>query len=275
MPYLPEGRAYRFHTIVKPIGAACNLNCDYCFYLHKIELLEQPKYSAMSDEILEQHIKQYIEAQTGDEVIFSWQGGEPTLLGLDFFKKVVSLQEKYKKPKQNIENDLQTNGTLLTEEWAEFLHKHNFHVGLTIDGSEEFHNQFRVDKANRGTFHKVMNAANLLREHAIPFSALAVGNRYNSKKPVEVYRFLADKLGTYKVQFSPAVEPVNFKQKSPKVSVSKKIEPADLVTSWSVLPNDYGKFLCDIWDEWFANDYGRIQINFFETMVAQAMDMPA
>jgi len=131
LPPQPEGKKHRFHAMVKPIGSVCNLNCTYCYYLHKENLLHQPQAPLISDEILEQHIRQYIEAQTGDEVVFSWQGGEPTLLGLDFFRKVVTLEEKYAKPDQRIQNDLQTNGTLLNEEWAVFLKKNNFLVGLS------------------------------------------------------------------------------------------------------------------------------------------------
>src|SRR5512147_578894 len=134
LPALPAGYKHRFHAMVKPAGSLCNLDCTYCYYLHKQELLQQPHAPQMADEMLERHIRQYIEAQTGDEVVFSWQGGEPTLLGLEFFRKVVALEARYKKPQQHIENDLQTNGTLLDEEWAKFLKVHNFLVGLSCDG---------------------------------------------------------------------------------------------------------------------------------------------
>ncbi len=272
---LPKGQYYRFHTMVKPAGASCNLDCDYCFYLHKTELLEQPAFAPMSDLVLEQHIRQYIEGQTGDHVVFSWQGGEPTLMGLDFFEKVIKLQAKYKKPHQDIENDLQTNGTLLDEKWMDFLKRNNFHVGLSIDGPKEFHDKLRVDKKGRPTFDKVMNAAEKLKEYQIPFAALAVVNRYNMDNARQVYRFLADEVGTYRVQFTPAVEPDYFMQKSPEVIDTANIDPVSLVTPWSVTPQGYGKFLIEVWDEWLNNDYGRIHVNLFETAVAQFLGMPA
>ncbi len=272
---LPSGRSYRFHSMVKPAGASCNLDCDYCFYLHKTQLLEQPAFAPMSDLVLEQHIRQYIEGQTGDHVVFSWQGGEPTLMGLDFFEKVIKLQEKYKKPDQDIENDLQTNGTLLDEKWMAFLKRNKFHVGLSIDGPKAFHDKLRVDKKGRPTFDKVMHAAHMLKEYQIPFAALAVVNRYNQDHAKRIYRFLADEVGTYRVQFTPAVEPDYFMQKSPEVIDTANVDPVSLVTPWSVTPQGYGKFLIEVWDEWFSNDYGRIHVNLFETAVAQFLGMPA
>ena len=146
---LPPGMKHRFHAMVKPVGSLCNLDCTYCYYLHKEELLHQPRQPRMSDEMLEQHIRQYIEAQTGDEVVFSWQGGEPTILGLEFFRKVVALQARYRKPGQRIENDLQTNGTLLDAEWAAFLKQHNFLVGLSCDGPKRLHDRYRSPRAAR------------------------------------------------------------------------------------------------------------------------------
>jgi uncharacterized protein len=142
----PAGMNHRFHAMVKPVGSLCNLNCTYCYYLHKEELLHQPGTPRMSDEMLERHIRQYIEAQTGDEMVFSWQGGEPTPLGLDFFSKVVELEARYKKPHQRVENDLQTNGVLLNAEWAAFLKQHNFLVGLSCDGPKRLHDHYRVAK---------------------------------------------------------------------------------------------------------------------------------
>ncbi len=272
---LPAGRAYRFHAMIKPAGASCNLDCDYCFYLHKTQLLKQPAFAPMSDLVLEQHIRQYIEGQTGERVIFSWQGGEPTLMGLGFFEKIINLQAKYKKPHQAIENDLQTNGTLLDEKWMEFLKKNNFHVGLSIDGPKEYHDRFRVDKKGRPTFDKVIKSARLLREYQIPFAALCVVNRYNSEKPREVYRFLANEVGTYRVQFTPAVEPDYFTQKSPQAVDMENLDLATLLTPWSVTAHGYGDFLIEAWDEWYKNDYGRIHVNIFETAVAQSLGMAA
>ena len=177
----PAGLKHRFHAMVKPIGAACNLNCTYCYYLHKEGLLHQPHAPRMSDETLEQHVRQYIEAQTGDEVVFSWQGGEPTMLGVDFFRNVVALQARYKQPGQRIENDLQTNGTLLDEEWAAFLKQHKFLVGLSCDGPKAVHDRYRVTKDGKPTHDKAMAAARLLKQYDVPFNALCVVNRENAK----------------------------------------------------------------------------------------------
>src|SRR5512147_793944 len=149
----------RYHVIVKPIGSLCNLSCAYCYYLHKAELLGGNSHPRISDEVLETHIRQYIEGQDGDEVVFTWQGGEPTLLGIPFFEKVIALEQKYKRPGQRIENDLQTNGTLLDDDWCRFLKKHRFLVGLSIDGPEELHDCYRVAKDGRTTFKKVFAAA--------------------------------------------------------------------------------------------------------------------
>ena len=281
---LVKGLTYRFHAMVKPSGAECNIDCTYCFYLHKSELLHHRAQARMSDETLEQHVRQYIEAQTGDEVIFSWQGGEPTLMGLPFFEKVVALQAKYQKPGQRIENDLQTNGLLLDERWITFLKAHGFHVGLSIDGPRDIHDRFRITKNGKPTFDLVIAAARMLREAEIPFAALCVVNRENALHPRQVYRFLVDEVGARRVQFTPAVEPRQFEtdapalMKSPPREDDPRARPGhaeSIVTDWSVDPVDYGRFLCAVWDEWFATDIGRVHVNLFETAVAQAAGMPA
>ena len=152
LPALPPGRHYRFHAMLKPSGAECNINCDYCFYLHKTDLLQHQPHARMDEATLAQHIRQYIEAQTGEQVVFSWQGGEPTLMGLDFFRRVVALQAQFAKPGQRIENDLQTNGIALDDEWVGFLKQHGFHVGLSIDGPRELHDIYRKTNNGKPTF---------------------------------------------------------------------------------------------------------------------------
>jgi uncharacterized protein len=240
----------------------------------------------MNGTTLEQHIRQYIESQTGDQVVFSWQGGEPTLMGLDFFLRVVTLQKKYAKPGQRIENDLQTNGIALDDTWVNFLKEHHFHVGLSIDGPRELHDTYRKTRNGKTTFDLVMAAARKLSEAEVPFAALCVVNRANAKHPKEVYRFLVDELGTWRVQFNPAVEPATFKQSAPgKLDKStaplqdspraKPGHPLSIVTDWSVDPDEYGTFLSGVWDEWLATDFGRIHVNLFETAIAQAAGMPA
>ena len=174
------GARRRFHAMVKPIGAACNLDCKYCYYLSKGDLLDQQPGSRIADDLLEEFIRQYIAGQDGERVVFSWQGGEPTLLGLDFFRKVVALEAKHKRPGQRIENDLQTNGTLLDETWCRFLREQGFLVGLSIDGPRNLHDAYRVTKGGQPTFDKVFAAAKLLRrrgreiQHASPWSTASM-----------------------------------------------------------------------------------------------------
>jgi uncharacterized protein len=272
--------------MIKPVGAECNLDCTYCFYLHKSELLGHERNARMSDEVLEEHIRQYIEAQSSSEVVFSWQGGEPTLMGIEFFEKVVALQAKYKKPYQQIENDLQTNGVLLDPRWARFLSANRFVVGLSVDGPRELHDVHRFNKGGKPTFDKVMEAAALLRGHGVPFSVLCVVNRQNAERPVEVFRFLAG-LGSPMVQFTPCVETTDFARSAPGLVAGTSGGPVvgtpeagpgapeSVVTEWSVSPEAWGRFLCRVWDEWMARDYGRVFVNLFENVIATSVGMPS
>lgn len=276
----------RFHVMVKPSGAACNLNCAYCFYLSKLELADGVGAGRMSDEVLELFIRQYIAGVTGEEVVFSWQGGEPTLRGLEFFRKVVALQKQHAKPGQRIENDLQTNGTLLDEEWCAFLKEHRFLVGLSIDGPRELHDRFRVAKNGEPTFDAVWRAAMLLKRHGVPFNTLTCVNRINARRPVDVYRFLRRELGSTYMQFIPIVEYKGFEQTAPqhwRADLPPKVgEPAaapgnpdSVVTDWSVDPDDWGYFLTRTFDEWRKKDLGTVMVNHFETLVAQHLGMPS
>ena len=285
LPPLPAGRQYRFHTMIKPAGALCNLDCPYCFYLHKTELLGHEPNARIAADLLEQHIRQYIEAQTGDEVVFSWQGGEPTVVGLAFFEKVVALQAKYRRAGQRIENDLQTNGVLLDEGWVHFLKAHGFHVGLSLDGPQDLHDKYRPTKGGTPTFEKVMQAATLLARHEVPFALLCVVNRDVARRPLEVWRFLTTVPGTYRVQFTPCVEPRAFKQQGPALrdpaapavgsARTRPEHPLSIVTDWSVDARDYGEFLCSVWREWLAHDFGRVHVNVFESAVAQSLGLSA
>lgn len=283
---LPQGMKHRFHAMAKPVGARCNLDCTYCYYLHKEQLLGQPPQPRMPDEILEQHVRQYIEAQSGDEVVFSWQGGEPTILGVEFFQQVIALQSRYKKPGQRILNDLQTNGVLLDAEWALFLKRHNFLVGLSCDGPQRLHDRYRLTKGGTPTHHKVVAAARLLREHAVPFNALCVVNRENARYPLDVYRFLTRELGARRLQFIACVEPTAFRNVAPQqrdpalmpvvgTAEAKPGTAGSIVTDWSVDPDEWGKFLCKVWDDWYRRDYGKVHVDLFETAVAQALGLPA
>ena len=281
-----QGNERRFHVMAKPGGAKCNIDCQYCFYLHKENLLHQPKQPKMDDETLEAFVKSYIESQDGEQIVFSWQGGEPTLLGLDYFRKVVELQKKYKPNGIRIENDLQTNGILLNDEWCEFLLANNFLVGLSIDGPEELHDKYRKTRSGKPTFHLVMKAVEKLQRHGVRFNALVTVNRHNVKYPVEIYRFLTRELGVTYIQLAPVVEANDFHTTAPQFwneqmipvmgsELAKPGHPMSVVTDWSVDPDDWGQFLSEMFVEWVNNDLGRVLVNLFETAVAQVMGKPA
>ncbi len=272
--------------MAKPAGSSCNLDCRYCFYLSKQTLPGGPGTGRMTDRTLELFVRQYIEANTGPEVVFSWQGGEPTLLGLEFFQKVVELQRRYAKPGQRIENDLQTNGILLDAGWAEFLKEHRFLVGLSIDGPRELHDRYRVNKGGAPTFDKVMAAATVLRKAGVPFNTLTCVHRFNAERPLDVYRFLRRELDSTYIQFIPIVQARGFETDAPDVddtghmpiigtARSKPDHPESIVTDWSVDPDRYGYFLSRVFDEWRRRDLGRVLVNHFETLVAQHLGLPA
>ena len=276
----------RFHVMAKPAGAACNLDCSYCFYLSKEKLEGGPGTGRMSEALLERFVREYIAGVTGDEVVFSWQGGEPTLLGLDFFRKAVALQAQYAKPGQRIENDLQTNGTLLDDDWARFLKEHRFLVGLSIDGPKDLHDRYRVTKRGAPTFDDVFGAAKLLQRFDVPFNTLTCVNRYNATRPLDVYRFLREEVGSTYLQFIPIVQARGFETTAPGTwpaaqrpvvgsPRAKPDHPDSVVTDWSVDPDEYGEFLCAIWDEWRRIDFGKVLVNFAETLVAQHLGLPS
>ena len=276
----------RFHVMAKPAGSTCNLDCKYCFYLSKETLPNGPATGQMSDETLELFVQQYIQGVTGPEVVFSWQGGEPTLRGIDFFRRVVALQKKYAKPDQRIENDLQTNGVLLDEEWAAFLKENRFLVGLSIDGPRDLHDKYRVNKGGAPTFDKVMAAANLLRKHGIRFNTLTCVHRFNGSRPLDVYRFLRRELDSTYIQFIPIVEPKDFETAAPQAREQSRLpivgspearpdHPNSVVTDWSVDPEQYGYFLSRVFDEWRRKDLGKVLVSHFETLVAQHLGLPS
>jgi uncharacterized protein len=284
-PSLVAAQAQRqFHVMVKPGGSICNLDCTYCFYLSKEVLPNGPGAGRISDGTLEQLIQQYIAGVTASEVVFSWQGGEPTLMGLDFFRKVVALEKKYAKPFQRIENDLQTNGTLINEEWCAFLKENRFLVGLSIDGPRQLHDQYRVTKGGKPTFEKVFNAAKLLQRFKVPFNTLTCVNRHNAQKPLDVYRFLRNEVGSTYIQFIPIVEYRNFEKLAPQSwdsaalpkegdSQSRPGQRNSVVTDWSVDPDEWGGFLCAVFDRWRQNDVGKILVNHFETLLSQHLGL--
>lgn len=272
-PTLP-GRPRSFHVMTKPIGPICNLDCKYCFYLEKEKMYPETRKWAMPDDVLEEYIRQYIQCQSVPEITFAWQGGEPTLLGVDFFRRAVEIQKKYADGR-TVHNSLQTNGTLLDDEWAEFLAEHRFLIGLSIDGPAELHDCYRVDKKQQSTFIQVMRGLEVLQKHRVDFNTLTVVHRLNSQKPLEVYRFLKS-IGSQFMQFIPLVERQAIAQI--KIKGFDLMEPPEVgntlaapVTDWSVPSEGYGEFLCAIFDEWVARDVGRIFVNLFDVALGQWM----
>ena len=278
MPSTPllTGAGHRpaFHVMTKPIGPICNLDCRYCFYLEKEELYQSERRQRpsweMPEEVLESYIRQYIQSQSVPEISFAWQGGEPTLLGVSFFERVVALQKQYAEGK-TIHNALQTNGTLLDDTWGAFLAKNNFLVGLSIDGPAHLHDAYRVDKQGRPTFERVMAGLAVLKKHDVKFNTLTVVNRKNSQEPLAVYKFLRE-IGSGFMQFIPLVErspiaPVETENGLIQLSLATPAQPGQPrspVTDWSVRSEDYGKFLITIFEEWVRRDIGTTFVQMFD-----------
>ena len=192
---IPKNAPSVYHVLAKPTGAICNLDCQYCFFLSKEELYPGSKFR-MDDELMESYIRQLIESQRTDQVVVAWQGGEPTLMGLNFYRRAVEIEKRYRRPGIEILNTIQTNGTLLNDEWCDFFRQNNFLVGLSLDGPREMHDAFRVDKGGNPTFDKVMNAARLLKKNNVEFNVLTTVNSANEDHPLEVYHFLRDEVRT-------------------------------------------------------------------------------
>jgi len=251
-----------FHIMAKPTGAICNLDCEYCFYLEKEKLYPSAKNWAMPDDVLEKYIQEYIQSQKVPEFIFAWQGGEPTLLGLDFFKKAVQLQKKYADGKK-IENAFQTNGILLNDEWCSFFSENNFLIGLSIDGPREIHDKYRVHKGGQPSFDKVMSGLEYLKKHKVEFNTLTCVQKDNAYKPLEVYKFLKE-IGSKFMQFIPIVERKSLNEASELKLVQPSYKEEAVVTDWSVEPLQYGKFLMEIFDQWVRNDVGKYFVQIFD-----------
>ena len=236
-----------FHVMTKPIGAICNLDCEYCFYLDKEELYPNTRSFRMTDEVLENYVRQYIESQQVNEITFAWQGGEPTLMGVDFFRRAVEYQQKYQRVGTRIQNTFQTNATLLNDEWGKFFKQNNFLIGISIDGPPELHDKYRYDKRGRPSSDDVLRGLKFLQKHQVDYNVLCVVNSHNADYPLEVYRYFKE-LSAQFMQFIPAVEHVGEKG----------------VTDRSVRAAQYGKFLCAIFDEWVVNDIGKIFVQIFD-----------
>jgi uncharacterized protein len=256
----------RIHILAKPSGATCNLACSYCFFLDK-ELLYPNSKFRMSEETLEAYIRQLIETHRSSEVTVAWQGGEPTLMGVDFYRKAIEFQEKYRRPGMTFENTMQTNGTLLDDEWCEFFKENNFLIGISIDGPAHLHDAYRVDKGGAPTFDRVLRGLRLLQKHGVEYNILVTVNRANADYPLEVYRFLRDEANTEWIQFIPVIERMN-------PDGHNLIQAGDQVSPRSVRPEQFGRFLIQIFDEWVLNDVGRVFVQTFEAALRNWMRLP-
>ncbi len=266
-----------FQVMSKPIGPRCNLDCRYCYYLEKERLYPETKRFNMSQEVLGTYICDYIASQEyapEREIWFNWQGGEPTILGLEYFRQVVALQEKYRPSGKRIRNALQTNGTLLDHEWVQFFKQEAFLIGLSLDGPRELHDAYRVDRAGRSSFDAVMAGLELLKSHHVSFNILCVVNRTNAEKPKEVYRFLRS-IGAEHIQFIPIVERSVDGETLAAAPQLDQDGAEYKVMPWSVLPRTYGSFLTDVFDEWVRHDVGRIFVQFFDLQLGLMMGAPA
>jgi uncharacterized protein len=262
------------HIMTKPHGPICNLDCVYCYYLEKEKLYAKGgRDYRMSDEVLEEYIRQYIQAQQAPHVSFAWQGGEPTLLGVRFFERVIELQQKHANGKI-IDNTLQTNGTLLDDEWGRFLAANKILVGISIDGPQEIHDRYRLDKGGQPTFSKVMRGLDILERYGVEFNTLTVIQRHNSQYPLEVYRFLK-KIGSRYLQFIPVVEQVAAQPDNNGLVLIKPYAPQpSQVSEWSVEPLQFGVFLSTIFDEWVRRDVARVYVQVFDVALESWAQVP-
>ncbi len=243
-----------FHVTIKPRGPVCNLACDYCYYLEKVDLYPGSGF-CMSDAVLEAFTRQYIEAQPGPEVVFGWQGGEPLLMGLDFFRQALALQKRHQRAGTRLVNTLQTNGTLLDDAWATFLRTHDFLVGLSLDGPRAMHDAYRRDRGEGGSFDRAMRGLGLLQGRGVAVNVLACVHAANADHPLDVYRFLRDEAGGRFIQFIPVVQ-------------------REGAAGQGVEPEQYGRFLTTIFDEWLQHDVDRVSVQMFDAALAAWLGRP-
>jgi len=271
-----------FHIMTKPTGAICNLDCKYCYFLSK-EMMYPGSRFRMADELLETFIKQYIESQQVPEVTFAWQGGEPTLMGLEFFERVLVYQQKHARPGMTIHNTLQTNGTLLNDAWCQFFKKHDFLIGISIDGPQALHDAYRVNKGGAGSFKQVMRGWQLLYEHGVAYNILCTVHAANQDHPLAVYRFFRDELKTEFIQFIPIIERTTT-QILPLANVGWSerdggerplyTQSGNLVTNRSVNAEKYGQFLIAIFEEWVRRDVGQVYVQMFDVALGAWIGQP-
>ncbi len=254
--------------MTKPVGAVCNLACKYCYYLEKTNLYKDNKSKyVMSDSLLEKFIKEYINSQTMPQVLFRWHGGETLMRPLSFYQKVIELQKKYANGR-TIDNCIQTNGTLLNDEWCEFFHNNHWLVGVSIDGPQDFHDEYRKNKQGKPSFVKVMQGIKLLKKHQVEWNAMAVVNDYNADYPLEFYHFFKD-LECHYIQFTPIVERIHLN--SDGRYLANVLQKEEKLADFSVTPEQWGNFLCTLFDEWVKNDVGKYFIQIFDATLANWM----
>jgi uncharacterized protein len=272
-----------FHMLAKPTGAVCNLDCKYCFFLSK-EMLYPGSRFRMEDGLLETYIRQLLEAHQVPEVTIAWQGGEPTLMGLDFFKRSIELVEKYRKPGQIIQHTIQTNGTRIDDDLATFFKQHNFLVGLSVDGPQPLHDTYRVNKGGSGSFDQVMRGYEILHKHAVDVNILCTVHAANADHPLEVYHFFRDELKAQYMQFIPIIEratvetlPLANQGWSERAGGDRPLytQIGELVTERSVKSEQYGRFLIAIFDEWVRRDVGKVFVQSFDAALANWIGQPS
>ena len=255
--------AHPMYIMAKPVGAACNLRCDYCYYLEKSHLYGGDAHPVMSDELLERFVREYIESQTTQEVLFTWHGGEPLLRPLCFYEKVVALQRRYARGRR-VANSLQTNGTLIDDRWAQFFRDEGWLIGVSLDGPEAYHDAYRHARGGGPSFRKVMAGIETLNRHGVEWNALAVANRLNADHPLAFYRFFKD-IGCQYIQVTPVVE--RLMQHGDGRQLASLDEVGELAP-FSVRPQQWGQFLCTIFDEWVRHDVGACYVNLFDATLA-------
>jgi len=256
-----------FSIMAKPFGPVCNLDCSYCYYLEKEKMYDASGRFRMSEQVLEKFIDEYIAAQNVPVVQFVWHGGEPTMLGMDFYKRALELQAKYHRGR-SIENVLQTNGTLLNDDWCRFFRDNNFLIGISVDGPERIHDRYRLNKAGKSSFAQVMKGLEKLVKHQVQFNTMTVVNDVNAQYPLETYRFLKS-AGSHYMQFTPIVERLaaNVSERSMQL-LSGSDQAESSLAPWSVKAADYGRFLCEIFDDWVVQDVGTYFVPTFDSILA-------
>lgn len=256
------------YVMTKPVSSICNLSCKYCYYLEKNNLYKRSDVNdkfIMSDELLERFVKDYLRSQTQPQVLFTWHGGEPLMRPISFYKKAIELQKQYANGRI-VENSIQTNGTLITDEWCKFFKENRWLVGVSIDGPQEFHDEYRRSKDGKSSFHKVMNGINLLNKHQVEWNAMAVVNDFNADYPLDFYRFFKS-IGCHYIQFTPIVERLLSHNDGRHLASAANSEDLPL-SNYSVSPEQWGNFLCSIFDEWVRNDIGNYYIQLFDSTFA-------